>query len=215
MDILKDLVQNILTYYIILSVVMTLIGDSSYKKYIEMFSGLVMIIIILNPLIKLFDAESTLDLQLQKNQLYEITQAESENIMAAELKQGNAFLDQYEETIKEQVGAVMKNYDYNAKDVTVTIDRSLDSSAFGQIQNIEVYCAKGGQKQEWQEQEAKEASSIEDVDIPDIKIETKEKLEKDTEDKIATKDVMLELANMYGLSVDQIKIQVEEDAGNE
>lgn len=215
MNILKDLVQNILIYYIILSVVMALVGNSSYKKYIEMFSGLVMIIIILNPLIKLFGAEDTLDLHLKKNQLYEVTQAESENIMVAELKQGDAVMEQYEETIKKQVNAVMKNYDYNAIDVDITIDRSLDSDSFGQVQNIEVYCAKGKQADEWKEEEAKEASSIENVDIPDIKIETKEELEKETEDKIATKDVMLEIANMYGLEIDQIKIQVEEDAGDE
>ena len=74
---------------------MAMIGKSSYKKYIEMFSGLVMIIIILNPLIKLFGAQDALDMNLQKNQLYEVAQAESDDIMVAELKQQDAVLKQY------------------------------------------------------------------------------------------------------------------------
>lgn len=209
MAVLKEIVQNILIYYLILSVLMALISNSSYKKYIEMFSGLVMIIIILNPLIKLFGAEGTLDMELQKNQLYEITQAESESIMVAELKQSDAVLEQYQNTIRQQVNAVMENYDYYATDVAITIDDSLESDSFGQVKEIEVFCLKGT------DENIAEASTIEEVEIPEIKIKTKEELEQQTEDTLETKEVTLEIANMYGLGVEQIRIQVEEDAGNE
>ena len=205
MEVLKELVQNILTYYIILSVLMALIGKSSFKKYIEMFSGIVMIIIILNPLIRLFKAEDTLNLHMHKNQFYEITQAESEDIVAAELMQSDAVLRQYEETIAKQVCAVMKNYDYQATDVQVTIDQSVDSDTFGEITNIEVCCKKGN------EVPAKEASSIKQVEIPDIKIETRKHLEKEVTDTLETKDAMLEIANMYGMDASDIKIKVEEE----
>lgn len=209
MEVLKDLVRNILTYYIILSVLMAMIGKSSYKKYIEMFSGLVMIIIILNPLIKLFGAQDTLDMNLQKNQLYEVTQAESDDIMVAELKQRDAVLKQYKDTIAKQIDTVMKNYDYSATNVEVTIDEDVDSETFGQVKNISVCCQKGT------EEESEEASAIEKVAIPEIKIGTKKEIEKEVTDTLETKDAMLEIANMYGIEASQIKIQVEEDSQNE
>lgn len=209
MEVLKELVKNIVTYYIILSVLMALIGKSSFKKYIEMFSGIVMIIIILNPLIHLFKAEGVLDLNLQKNQLYEVTKAESEGITAAELKQSDAVLRQYQDTIAKQVCAVMNNYHYQAKDVQVTIDDSVDSKSFGEITNIEVLCRKG------KEGPVEEASSIKKVEIPDIKIETKENLEKEVTDTLETKDAMLEIANMYGMDASNVKIEVEEEKMNE
>lgn len=209
MEILKDLVRNILTYYIILSVLMAMIGKSSYKKYIEMFSGLVMIIIILNPLIKLFGAQDALDMNLQKNQLYEVTQAESDDIMVAELKQQDAVLKQYKDTIANQIDTVMKNYDFSATDVEVTIDDDTDSETFGQVKTISVFCQKGT------EEESEEASAIDEIAIPEIKIGTKKKIEKKVTDTLETKDAMLEIANMYGIEASQIQIQVEEDSQNE
>lgn len=213
MAVLKELVQNILVFYIILSVVMALIGNSSYKKYIQMFSGLVMIIIILNPLIKLLGAEAALNLQLQKNQLYEISQAESEDIMVAEMKQSDAVMQQYEEIISKQIQSVMENYDFFATDVQVSIDDSLDSATFGQVQKIKVFCQKGasGECQE----ESQEAGSTQQIAIPEIKIETKKEIEKEVTDTLQTKEVMLEIANRYGLLVSQIQIQVEEETDNE
>lgn len=209
MEILKDLVRNILTYYIILSVLMAMIGKSSYKKYIEMFSGLVMIIIILNPLIKLFGAQDALDMNLQKNQLYEVAQAESDDIMVAELKQQDAVLKQYKDTIAKQIDTVMKNYDFSATEVEVTIDDDTDSETFGQVKTISVFCQKGT------EEESEEASAIDEVAIPEIKIGTKSEIEKEVTDTLETKDAMLEIANMYGIEASQIKIQVEEDSQNE
>lgn len=213
MAVLKELVQNILFFYIILSVVLALIGNSSFKKYIQMFSGLVMIIIILNPLMKLLGAENTLNLQLKKNQLFEVSQAESEDIMVAEMKQGDAVMQQYEETISKQIQSVMENYDFCATDIQVSIDDSLDSDTFGQVQNIEVFCQKetSGECME----ESQEVESIEQVAIPDIKIETKGEIEKEVTNTLQTKEVVLEIANMYGLGVDQIQIQVEEETDNE
>ena len=209
MEILKDLVRNILTYYIILSVLMVMIGKSSYKKYIEMFSGLVMIIIILNPLIKLFGVQDALDMNLQKNQLYEVTQAESDDIMVAELKQQDAVLKQYKDTIANQIDTVMKNYDFSATDVEVIIDDDTDSETFGQVKTISVFCQKGT------EEESEEASAIGEIAIPEIKIGTKKKIEKKVTDTLETKDAMLEIANMYGIEASQIQIQVEEDSQNE
>lgn len=209
MAYLKEIVQNLLFYYIIFSVVMSLVGNSSFKKYIEMFSGLVMIIIILNPLIKLFGVENSLDLNIRKNQLYEITKAESEDIMVAEFKQSDAVLKQYEEIIENQIGTVMSNHDYKATDVKVSIDDVLDSKTFGQIKSVEVCCQKGAGEP------AEEASAIENVEIPEIKIQTKSQVEKAVEDTLETKDVSLEIASMYGLSVEDIKIQVKEDVGHE
>ena len=209
MEILKDLVRNILTYYIILSVLMVMIGKSSYKKYIEMFSGLVMIIIILNPLIKLFGVQDALDMNLQKNQLYEVTQAESDDIMVAEIKQQDAVLKQYKDTIANQIDTVMKNYDFSATDVEVIIDDDTDSETFGQVKTISVFCQKGT------EEESEEASAIGEIAIPEIKIGTKKKIEKKVTDTLETKDAMLEIANMYGIEASQIQIQVEEDSQNE
>lgn len=206
MGVLKEMVRNILTYYLILSVLMAMIGKSSYKKYIEMFSGLVMILIILNPLIQLFKAENALTLNMQKNELYQITQAESGDMMVAELKQKDAVVKQYEDTIAKQIATVLRNYKYQAADVKVTIEDNTDSDTFGQVKDINVRCQRGNSK------ETEEAGAIEEVSIPKIKIGTRKEIEKEVSDTLETKEAKLEIANMYGIDVSKVKIQIEEDS---
>lgn len=209
MEILKNLVMSIVTYYIVLSIVTTMVGKSSFKKYIDLFSGLIMIIIIINPVMKLFGAEQRLSLNLQKNQLYEVSKAESEDIMSAELKQSDAVLKQYQDTIAKQVCTVMKNHDFKATDVKVEIDNELESETFGEVKKIEVNVKKGA------DEESAEVSTVEQVEIPDIKIGTRKEIEKEVTDTLITKDAMLEIADMYGMEASQIQIQVEEDSQHE
>lgn len=50
-------VENIAFYLVIFTVAMQLIPSKNYKSYIQFFSGLVLIIMIANPIIQLFGME--------------------------------------------------------------------------------------------------------------------------------------------------------------
>ncbi len=54
-------VENIAFYLLIFTVAMQLIPNKSYKNYIRFFTGLVLIIMIANPIISLFGMEQKFD----------------------------------------------------------------------------------------------------------------------------------------------------------
>lgn len=56
-EYLYQWVENIAFYLLIFTVAMQLIPNKSYKSYIQFFSGLVLIIMIANPIINLFGME--------------------------------------------------------------------------------------------------------------------------------------------------------------
>ena len=56
-EYLYQWVENIAFYLVILTVAIQLIPNKSYKSYIHFFAGLVLIIMIANPIIKLFGME--------------------------------------------------------------------------------------------------------------------------------------------------------------
>ena len=58
---LYSLLQNVVCYFLLLTVVMNLLPDDSYKKYIRYYMGLLLILTFLSPIFQITDMEQTLD----------------------------------------------------------------------------------------------------------------------------------------------------------
>lgn len=56
-DYLYQWIENVAFYMVILTVAMQLIPNNSYKKYIQFFSGLILVIMLAGPIFKIFGME--------------------------------------------------------------------------------------------------------------------------------------------------------------
>lgn len=54
---LYEWVENIAVYFVILNIAVQMLPNNSYKKYIQFFTGLILIIMLSGPILKLFNAE--------------------------------------------------------------------------------------------------------------------------------------------------------------
>lgn len=209
MSVIKELVRNILLYYILVSVTMSLIGKSSFKKYIEMFTGLVLILIIITPVFKFLKLDNKLELNIAKNQLYEVSEQESQDIMLAELTQDDIIAEQYKNFIQKQIKEDMEKDSLYASEIEVEIEDSIESKDFGQIKSVAVICSKG--KKDKETEDDGRDGSIETIEIPKVQIEEREKTKKLVKESVETDKAKEQLAETYGLSEDQISISLEED----
>ena len=57
---LYDWIENFAFYMVIITVAMQMIPNSSYKKYIRFFTGLILIIMLSGPIMKIFGMEQEL-----------------------------------------------------------------------------------------------------------------------------------------------------------
>lgn len=57
LEYLYQWIENIAFYLIIFTVAMQMIPNNSYKKYIQFFTGLILIIMLAGPILKIFGAE--------------------------------------------------------------------------------------------------------------------------------------------------------------
>lgn len=71
-DYIFDWIQNLAFYLVIITAVLQVIPGNSYKKYVQFFSGLVMILLMLTPVLKLTGIEK------QFNDLYHSREYEME-----------------------------------------------------------------------------------------------------------------------------------------
>ncbi len=62
--------QNIVFYLIVISAVMQMIPNDSYKKYIRFFTGLILIVMLANPIMKVIGMQKTFS-ELYQNAVYQ------------------------------------------------------------------------------------------------------------------------------------------------
>ncbi len=76
-EYLYEWIQNIAFYLVIMTAVLKIIPGKEYKKYVQFFSGLVMILLMLTPVLKLAGIEQTF-YELYHSREYEMEKEEIE-----------------------------------------------------------------------------------------------------------------------------------------
>ena len=71
-------VRNIVIYLILNTIIMNLLGNSSYKKYVSIVSGMILLLIVVTPFLKLFNIDEILDYYLNAN-IYQADVSEFQN----------------------------------------------------------------------------------------------------------------------------------------
>ncbi len=77
MDFLYEWVKNFSFSVVIFSALLQIVASEEYKKYIRFYTGLVMILMLCTPVVKLLGMEKWWDIEYQKNQ-YEMELKELE-----------------------------------------------------------------------------------------------------------------------------------------
>src|SRR5690554_496004 len=98
-----DWVRNTVIYLILNTIIMNLLGNSSYKKYVSIVSGMILLLIVLSPFLKLLNMEGIMDYYLNSN-IYQIEARnfESELKLMEEKQREEVFAD-YKDNIRDQV----------------------------------------------------------------------------------------------------------------
>lgn len=62
LDFIYEWIQNIAFYLILITVLLHMLPDSDYKKYIRFFTGLILILLLITPVLKLLHIDYWLSL---------------------------------------------------------------------------------------------------------------------------------------------------------
>ncbi len=161
-------IRNIVIYMIINTIIMNLLGNKSYKKYVSIVSGMILVLIVISPLMKLMKLEENLDYFLQSND-FAIESSDFKNeLYQMEEKQSSAIFTEYKERIKVQVEGLLQEENVYLESFDITIDRQADSATFGEILKMDI---KAYVKQSEQEgSKSKKRLQIDEIEISEIAI---------------------------------------------
>lgn len=147
MGTIKEIVQNLVAYLLLITVILNLVKSSSYKKYIELFTGLTFILLLFTPTVRLLSGGKTLEDYLEKNQFLLEMQDSAEFIYEAEENTEERLLELYSEKIEERIVLMGEKQQLTVEQVKTSISPAKEG--FGAVEKIEVWTSEGENKQEF------------------------------------------------------------------
>ncbi len=130
---IKELIQNILVYVVIVSVLRGLITNPKYMQYFQFLSGMIMILLMLGPLLTVLSYENKWYDLLEENILKMDMEEIKEEMKIAEDHFQDIVKTEYINTVKEQVIAMAEKDGITLSDVDVALCMEKDEYKIDEI----------------------------------------------------------------------------------
>ena len=138
MDILNDAMKNISVFIILTTLINNLLTESTYKKYIRFFTGMVLIAIIINPIIRLVSSGESIFDEIRVNDLIIKSDELKDDLMLYEEDAGGVTEEQYNEITGDIIADIADKEGLVMSECKVSIDTDTESDTCGEIEHIYV-----------------------------------------------------------------------------
>lgn len=207
MDILYDSVKTIVIYLILVAIVMNLLGTSSYKKYVAMFTGMLLIYIVITPVMKLFNLTDSMDYHFEENYFKVEAKDMDPQIFNVDDEQSSYIIGKYRVKLEQQIEEVLNRRDLTLKECELKLDEDMSSETYGGVLSINI---QGKVSQN--ENQSTDKNIIEEISIEKIIIEEDVSLvnqEIPKTDSVEEIEIKQELARFYNLDSKQIHVDID------
>lgn len=138
MDILNDAMKNISVFIILTTLINNLLTESTYKKYIRFFTGMVLTAIIINPIIRLVSSGESIFDEIRVNDLIIKSDELKDDLMLYEEDAGGVIEEQYNEITGDIIADIADKEGLVMSECKVSIDTDTESDTCGEIEHIYV-----------------------------------------------------------------------------
>lgn len=203
MDQVYEWIRNIIIYMILNTIIMNLLGNKSYKKYVSIVSGMILVLIVVSPLIKYMELEEILDYYLKSND-FAIEASDFKNdLNRMEEEQSNLIFEEYKKKIEQQVEEILLKEGVVAESIRITIDNNPKSDTFGELLQMDIVAGYEPTENE------KGRVTVEEIVIGPIHIgEASENTKKKVPSPMEI-NIKKELSDFYNMKQDNINISIQ------
>lgn len=222
MEVITHWAGNIVSYLVFLTVLTGLLPAHKYEKYIRLFAGCILLLIVLKPL--------TDGLRLDERLNYLFTSLSFENeagelkseMDEIEVRRRNMVLSQYEAEASKEAVRVAAEAGFSVEKADVELEKDPESEQFASVRSVTVYVAgsEAGMEagMEAAELEENQSSMIEIEKIPPIEISLEQE-QKQGEPAAAQAvswmngekiwELQQRLASFYQVEADHVEVRME------
>ncbi len=138
-------VKNIVFFFLAVTLVEELLVDDKNKKYVRMAAGMIFILVVFSPVLKLLNASGSMDYFFQwesfKTAIGDADLIDGNDFDAGSLEQERSglILQEYKNSLEEQICFLAQNQGVAVRDVTVSVDENMGSASFGSVLQVVLY----------------------------------------------------------------------------
>ncbi len=212
MDFIYSWIKDIVIFMVLISVITNLMGKSSYKKYINLISGIILVILVISPLLKIFQLDNTLDYYFTTNSLTAQAgevQDINEKFGEIEGSRQEEILTQVKAKIKDKINELLDEEDVETESIEIILEEDAASSSYGSLKGLKV---KGVYKSAVNKAKEKETIKIDRVEINEINVKKDNTSTEAVMDFISPVEIKAKkiLSDFYNLDADNINISIRE-----
>lgn len=129
MDAVINWIKEFLIIYFILTILMHLVANDQYKKYLRFFSGIILLTALISPVTKLFGNAGQLESLISYEAFWEQLDSARQDSQKMEFLQNDHYVKKYEEAAAKDMyaQAVQQGYPVSRVSVTLTKDYEIHS----------------------------------------------------------------------------------------
>ncbi|MEE0419003.1 MAG: stage III sporulation protein AF [Lachnospiraceae bacterium] len=177
-------IRNIVCFLCILNVFLQVLPGGAFKKYVRFFGGLLLVVIVLNPLAELVKVSGSFEKAWRMESLKEEVDNLELTKQGMEEFRSEKINEAYKKELKRQIEEVVKAYDFSPVDTDITFEDGEDG-----VQMIREVALKIAPKQG------------EEISIPKVG---------NTQTQDDAENIKKEIQEVYHISMDNINIIVQE-----
>ncbi len=192
MDYFVQWVKNIAIFYVMATLLQNLIPNNKYKRYVKLFLGIVMVILLVRPLGDIFGIGGNYESILQDKNNQEMAAELKAKLSLVDEERSNIIVGEYTKKICSDIEEYVTSIGAYYIDADVVIDTDGTSESFGNIKSITVNVSRGRAYQ-------KEQISVDEIKIGDGE---------DMNEELLSLTIKNYLSDFYNLSKRNIYVNI-------
>lgn len=121
MEAIYDWIRNLAFFFIFMTAILNILPENQYRKYVHFFLGIVLLILLSVPLLKLVNLDTVLDDKVISETLEEELKSSRNAAYSVEGIQEDLLKDAYAEEIEGQIRDMFEKQDIRVDEIEVTI----------------------------------------------------------------------------------------------
>lgn len=199
-NILYEMVKSIIAFFILSTIIINFVANRSFLKYIRIFLGVLLILILIQPILKWRNLDDLLSyytksFEWSNQQQYEEKEKE---FYEAEQEGTNQLLQEYKIELESQMKKIVEKEKANLEQVEIELDTNIESERFGQLKKI-VITIYAKEETAYSQTDIDQTSRIESIEINPIEIGETQTESNATQYSVTAVSVKEHLAQYYGL----------------
>lgn len=130
--------KSVVIFMIFLTILSNLLGKSDFKKYVNLTTGLLLVLVTVNPILKFISSDKGFDYFYDSINLQMESTEVANEMKDAKENQQKEIINEYKRKIEEQMEQLLKERDLNLLSSEIIIDEDSNSEEYAHIKRIQV-----------------------------------------------------------------------------